>query len=95
MRRGRISVLQLDSFWEPKKDLEEANETKYLVRGGALDHLPIFLQIEKDDKKPHGPFKFKQSLLGEVSDLYLCLFRTPANFIPIKVNLLCCSFHKI
>ena len=65
MRRGRISVLQLDSFKEAKTDLEEENKTKYLVWGGDLDHLPIFLKIEKEDKKPHGPFKFKQSLLEE------------------------------
>ena len=31
MRRGRISVLQLDSFKEAKTDLEEEKKTKYLV----------------------------------------------------------------
>ena len=31
MRRGRISVLQLDSFKEAKTDLEEENKTNYLV----------------------------------------------------------------
>jgi hypothetical protein len=33
--------------------------------GGSLDHCPILLQLEKEDEKPPGPFKFNHAWIGE------------------------------